>query len=368
MNPWATRLRTPVRRHGAESYLLATLLSFAASLSLTRLFLNLSGFPQLGNQQIHIAHVLWGGLLLFIAALLPLIYANRGFYWATGVLAGVGIGLFIDEVGKFITQTNDYFYPPAAPIIYAFFLLTVLLYYQVRRKPTRAARECRSTGEVARAGAPGRDPPPVHPDRRPPHGARPSRVSRALDGALESDRKAMAGPAPVEGVPDHEPGDARGCGHAPSRSAPRGRLHPGRPGEDDRRAVGGRPDLERGRPGLVLREDGLRRRSGDPDSRRKFVASPWAREAGRGTRDPGAAPLTHRGELAGLLLRPVLDHCRGRRTAGGSARPIPLPAPSPPALKGRVHGALAMVARLSREPLNERTRTRARIPRTRLPR
>ena len=140
MNPWATRLRTPVRRHGAESYLLATLLSFAASLSLTRLFLNLSGFPQLGNQQIHIAHVLWGGLLLFIAALLPLIYANRWLYSATAVLAGVGIGLFIDEVGKFITQTNDYFYPPAAPIIYAFFLLTVLLYYQVRRKPTRDAR------------------------------------------------------------------------------------------------------------------------------------------------------------------------------------------------------------------------------------
>jgi hypothetical protein len=140
MNPWATRLRKPVRRHGAESYVLLTLLSFAASLSLTRVFLNLTGFPQLGNQQIHIAHVLWGGLLLFVAALLPLIYANRWVYSGAAILAGVGIGLFIDEVGKFITQTNDYFYPPAAPIIYAFFLLTVLLYFQVRRRPTRDAR------------------------------------------------------------------------------------------------------------------------------------------------------------------------------------------------------------------------------------
>jgi hypothetical protein len=140
MNPWATRLRKPVRRHGAEFHMLLTLLSFAASVSVTRLMLSLTGFPQLGTRQIHIAHVLWGGLLLFVAALLPLIYANRWVYSATALLAGVGIGLFIDEVGKFITQTNDYFYPPAAPIIYAFFLLTVLLYYQIRRRPTRDAR------------------------------------------------------------------------------------------------------------------------------------------------------------------------------------------------------------------------------------
>jgi len=140
VNPWLTRLRKPVRRHGAEEILLLTLLSFAASVTLTRLFLTLTGFPQLGNQEIHIAHVLWGGLLLFAAALAPLIFANRWAYSAGAILAGVGIGLFIDEVGKFITQTNDYFYPPAAPIIYAFFLLTVLLYSQVRRKPTRDAR------------------------------------------------------------------------------------------------------------------------------------------------------------------------------------------------------------------------------------
>jgi hypothetical protein len=84
--------------------------------------------------------MLWGGLLLFVASLLPLIFANRWVYRARALLAGVGVGLFIDEVGKFITQSNNYFYPAAAPIIYAFFLLTVLLYLQVRRSRSSDAR------------------------------------------------------------------------------------------------------------------------------------------------------------------------------------------------------------------------------------
>ena len=141
MNRIVSRVRKPVRREGAERYLLFTLLSFAASVALTRLFLELADYPQLGGDELHIAHVLWGGLLLFAAALLPLIFANRWVYVTGSLLAGVGVGLFIDEVGKFITQTNDYFHPAAAPIVYAFFLLTVLVYLQVRRPPARDARD-----------------------------------------------------------------------------------------------------------------------------------------------------------------------------------------------------------------------------------
>jgi len=136
-----SRIRKPVRRGGVERYLLLTLLSFAASVAATRLFLELTGYPQLGSRVLHIAHVLWGGLLLFVAALLPLIYANRWVYDVGALLAGIGVGLFIDEVGKFITQTNDYFFPAAAPIVYVFFLLTVLLYYRVRRPVSNDPRE-----------------------------------------------------------------------------------------------------------------------------------------------------------------------------------------------------------------------------------
>ncbi len=125
--------RKPVPRKNVDTYLRITLLSFAASVGATRLFLYLTGYPQLGSHTLHIAHLLWGGLFLFGSSVLMLIFANRWAYTAGALLTGVGVGLFIDEVGKFITRTNDYFYPPAAPIIYTFFLLVILLYLELRR-------------------------------------------------------------------------------------------------------------------------------------------------------------------------------------------------------------------------------------------
>jgi hypothetical protein len=71
--------------------------------------------------------------LLFIAVLLPLAFANRWAFQASAVLSGLGIGLFIDEVGKFITQANDYFFAPSLSLIYGFFLLFVFLYLLLRR-------------------------------------------------------------------------------------------------------------------------------------------------------------------------------------------------------------------------------------------
>lgn len=133
-------LLTLVRRPGAEEHLLLSLLAFALSVTLTRLLLWLTRYPTFGGEIFHISHVLWGGLFLFAAALLPLIFANQRIYRLTAILSGLGMGLFIDEVGKFITHSYDYFFPFAAPIIYAFFLVCVLVYLQVSKPRIRSAR------------------------------------------------------------------------------------------------------------------------------------------------------------------------------------------------------------------------------------
>jgi hypothetical protein len=72
-------------------------------------------------------------LLQVVATILVLIYLNEWVFSLAAVLAGVGIGLFIDEIGKFITQSNDYFFPLAAPIIYIAFILFVFAYLYIRR-------------------------------------------------------------------------------------------------------------------------------------------------------------------------------------------------------------------------------------------
>jgi hypothetical protein len=131
-NKWKNS-RLVVRQDKAESYILISLIAFAVTVIFTRAFLQLTGFPQLGNNVLHIAHALWGGLFLIVAVYLPLTIANRWAIKASALLSGIGIGLFIDEIGKFITQANDYFFPSALPLIYGFILLNVFVYVYFRR-------------------------------------------------------------------------------------------------------------------------------------------------------------------------------------------------------------------------------------------
>ena len=123
-----------VERERAATLILISVVSFATTVALVRLFLELTGYPQVGGGALHIAHLLWGGLAMFIGLIIVLIWDNPGALTVTALLSGVGIGLFMDEVGKFITKTNDYFFPAAAPIVYGFFLVVLLVYLFVRRR------------------------------------------------------------------------------------------------------------------------------------------------------------------------------------------------------------------------------------------
>ncbi len=132
--------RAPRRAAQRGTYLKVMAASFGVTVVLTRLYLAVTDYPQIGGGTYHIAHALWGGLLLTIGSILPLTWANRWALMWSAVLAGAGVGLFIDEVGKFITARNDYFFPLAAPIIYLCFLALLYLAHRVARPSAYDAR------------------------------------------------------------------------------------------------------------------------------------------------------------------------------------------------------------------------------------
>ena len=94
-----------------------------ATVLFTRALLAATGYPQVGSSSLHIAHVLWGGLLLLAELISVLAFLSPGVRPLAAVAGGVGFGLFIDEVGKFVTKNVNYFYRPAIAIIYVSFVL-----------------------------------------------------------------------------------------------------------------------------------------------------------------------------------------------------------------------------------------------------
>ena len=105
------------------------LVSATAAVLTLRLFLEITGYPRLGPGGLHIAHMLWGGLLMLAGIVILFSFIGKEIERFAVVIAGIGFGMFMDEVGKFVTQDNDYFYRPAVAIIYVTF---VLLYFATR--------------------------------------------------------------------------------------------------------------------------------------------------------------------------------------------------------------------------------------------
>lgn len=111
------------------NYLEILFISAVVTILVVRFFLYLARYPQLGGGGLHVAHMLWGGLLMLAAIIVLLFSRLKIFMQIASLFGGIGFGLFIDELGKFITSDNNYFFEPTVAFIYVLF---VLLFFVLR--------------------------------------------------------------------------------------------------------------------------------------------------------------------------------------------------------------------------------------------
>jgi hypothetical protein len=104
-------------------------------------FLHLTGYPQVGGDGLHIAHMLWGGLFMLIAVGMYVVFWNPSARRFASFLAGVGWGTFIDELGKFITDDHNYFFEPTIALLYVMFLVSFLAVRAIRTAAPLSASE-----------------------------------------------------------------------------------------------------------------------------------------------------------------------------------------------------------------------------------
>jgi hypothetical protein len=130
--------RSAVGPSAAEAFVIIAI----ATILITRLYLQLTGYPQVGGGDLHIAHALYGGALMMLALIVGWMALGFGARVACVVMGGIGFGLFLDEVGKFVTKDNDYFYGPSAEIMYILVVVILVGARIVRDFRPLSAREC----------------------------------------------------------------------------------------------------------------------------------------------------------------------------------------------------------------------------------
>ena len=130
--------RSSLGPSAAEAFIIIAI----ATILITRLYLQLTGYPQVGGGDLHIAHALYGGAFMMLALTIGWMMLGFGARMLCVMMGGIGFGLFLDEVGKFVTKDNDYFYGPAAEIMYVLVVVILVGARVVRDFRPLSTREC----------------------------------------------------------------------------------------------------------------------------------------------------------------------------------------------------------------------------------
>src|SRR5476649_316491 len=116
-----------IRNLQGDDYRENFLVAAVVSLFVIRIFLRLTHYPHLGGHEFHIAHMLWGGFFMVGSIIILLSFLSKTAINIASIVGGIGFGTFIDELGKFITNDNNYFFQPTIAFIYIIFVLIYLL-------------------------------------------------------------------------------------------------------------------------------------------------------------------------------------------------------------------------------------------------
>ncbi len=133
--------RATIRDTDAGDSLEILLITAIATILGIRVYLHVTGYPQIGGGTLHFAHMLWGGLSMMVALVILLTFWNPALRRMAAVFAGIGWGTFIDELGKFITKDNDYFFQPTVAVLYILFMAMFLIFRSLTHISSFSARE-----------------------------------------------------------------------------------------------------------------------------------------------------------------------------------------------------------------------------------
>ncbi len=131
----------PVRDTDTGNLLELLMVMAVVTILINRAFLSMTHYPKIAFGSLHIAHMLWGGLLMLAALVMLFRFWNPSIRLLAAFISGVGFGLFIDELGKFITEDNDYFFKPTIAILYILFVALFLIFRHLINKLPITERE-----------------------------------------------------------------------------------------------------------------------------------------------------------------------------------------------------------------------------------
>lgn len=129
-----------IKRENASELVLTVMKWAILSLFSMRTALILLNYPTVGRGNWHVAHAFTGGIIMWIGAMIGYMYYGGRIKKISAAIFGVGLGLFVDEIGKYLSRDNNYFFQPAFSLIYVFFIILFLIYRYLEKNVPKEAR------------------------------------------------------------------------------------------------------------------------------------------------------------------------------------------------------------------------------------